>query len=225
MASPQNVVYQIDLNVVGGNRITSDVNRARTAIDETNASVNRLKLNLGDVGRAFAAYASFNMLATIGKDVVNVTSEFQKFNAVLTNVTGSAEEAAAIMAEIQQFAKVTPFGVAELTNGFVKLANAGFKPTIEQMRNMGDLAASQGKTYDQLIEAILDAQQGQFIRLREFGIRGEKEGDKVSLTFKGIKQTVKFEAGEIRNTILELGKMKGVAGVMDVTSKTIGGQL
>jgi len=166
MASPQNVVYQIDLNVVGGNRIASDMNRTRAAIDETSSSVNKLKLNLSDVGAMFAAYASFSALTSLGKDVINVTAEFQKFNAVLTNVTGSAEEAAAIMAEIQQFAAATPFGVAELTAGFIKLANTGFKPTIEQMRNMGDLAASQGKSYDQLIEAILDAQQGQFIRLR-----------------------------------------------------------
>jgi hypothetical protein len=33
---------------------------------------------------------------------------------------------------------------------------------MEQMRQMGDLASSVGKSFDQLTEAILDAQTGEF---------------------------------------------------------------
>ena len=51
----------------------------------------------------------------------------------------------------------------ELTESFIKLKNRGFDPTKEELTQIGDLAASQGKSFDQLTEAILDAQTGEFV--------------------------------------------------------------
>lgn len=164
-------------------------------------------------------------LAAIGKQIIDITAEFQKLSAVLTNTLGSRSAAQQALNTIKQFAAQTPFSVVELTDSFVKLANQGFKPTIEQLRNLGDLASSQGKSFNQLTEAIIDAQTGEFERLKEFGIRAAKEGDRVTFTFKGVEKQTKFTSEAVREYILSLGEAKGVSGSMAAISETLGGRI
>lgn len=164
-------------------------------------------------------------LGLIGREIISVTSEFQKFEAVLKNTLGSNSAAQIALSEIQEFAAVTPFSVQELTQSFVKLANQGFKPTTEELRKLGDLASSTGKGFDQLTEAIIDAQVGEFERLKEFGIRAQKQGDQVKFTFKGVETQTKFTASAIRDYVLSLGDAEGVSGSMAEISKTLGGQI
>lgn len=101
-----------------------------------------------------------------------------------------------------------------LTGVFVKLANAGFRPTGQQMTKLGDLASSTGKQMDQLAEAIIDAQTGEFERLKEFGIRAKDAGDSVIFTYKGVQTTVEKTSGSIRDYIVSLGDAEGVSGSM-----------
>lgn len=159
------------------------------------------------------------------RKIIELGSEFQKFEAVLTTALGSGSLAEGAMASIQAFASKTPFSVRELTDAFVKLTNQGFKPTENEMRQLGDLAASTGKSFDQLAEGIIDAQVGEFERLKEFGIRASQQGDQVTFTFKGVTTTVDKTAGAIREYITALGDAEGVSGSMNAISKTLGGSI
>lgn len=169
-------------------------------------------------------------LATIGvatagiRSIFNTTAEFQKFEAVLTNTFQSADKASQAMKDIQTFAANTPYGVNELTNSFVKLANRGFVPTMNEMTKLGDLAGSLGKPFDQLVEAVLDAETMEFERLKEFGIKARQQGDQVSLTFKGQTTTINKTADAMRGYVLGLGDVVGVQGSMAAVSKTLEGQ-
>ena len=176
-------------------------------------------------GLAFAGAFSVGAFVSFGKEVLAVTAEFEKFGAVLGNTLGSNALAKLKLKEIEDFASKTPFSVNELTNSFVKLANQGFKPTGDQMRSLGDLAASTGKSFDQLAEAILDAQTNEFERLKEFGIRAQDSGDKVIFTFKGIQTTVDKSSEAIRNYVTSLGNAEGVSGSMAVISETLTGKI
>jgi hypothetical protein len=168
---------------------------------------------------------SVGAFVSFGKEVLAVTAEFEKFGAVLGNTLGSNALAKLKLKEIEEFAAKTPFGVKELTESFVKLANQGFKPTGDEMRRLGDLAASTGKSFDQLAEGILDAQTGEFERLKEFGIRAQDAGDKVIFTFKGVQTTVDKSSEAIRNYITSLGDAEGVSGSMAVISETLTGKI
>lgn len=161
----------------------------------------------------------------IGREIIEVTSNFQRFEAVLTNTLGSSSEAQKSLKTIQDFAAKTPFSVQQLTGAFVKLANQGFKPTVGELTKLGDLASSTGKDFDQLTEAIIDAQTGEFERLKEFGIRAQKQGDQVKFTFKGVETQTKFTASSIRDYILSLGEAEGVSGAMAAISQTLGGRI
>ena len=179
----------------------------------------------GGLAAGFGIGMGIGLLKDFGMQVFETTAKFQKLEAVLTTTIGSNSEAKLVMSQIQQFAAETPFQVDELTASYVKLANQGFKPNMEQMRKLGDLSASTGKGFDMLTEAIIDAQTGEFERLKEFGIRAEKNGDKVMFAFKGISKEVDFTSDSIRNYITELGDAEGISGSMAGISQTLAGKV
>lgn len=184
------------------------------------------------IGKSFQALGGFiagafavSSLINFQKEIIRLTGEFQRFEAVLTNTLGSSSKAQKALKEIQQFAAQTPFQVNRLTESFIKLANRGFIPTTDQLRKLGDLASSTGKDFDQLAEAILDAQTGEFERLKEFGIRAQKAGDQVTFTFKGVQTQVEFTEQAIQKYLIALGEVEGVTGAMAAISGTLEGKI
>jgi hypothetical protein len=192
---------------------------------ESTKSTNALSSAFGNLGKTMGGLFAADMLLSFGKAVISTTAEFQKMEAVLTTTLGSKSAAQVAMTQIVEFASKTPFQVNELTDSFVKLANRGFRPTLEQMNALGDLASSTGKSFDQLTEAALDAMTGEFERLKEFGIRAKSEGDKVAFTFKGVTTEVQKTDEAIKDYLISLGNAEGVSGSMAAISETVGGQI
>lgn len=211
-------------------RYGREIRQRESELQRLNRAANGSRSRIGGIGssasRMYGAVAGGLAAIGIGQfggEVVQTLAEFEKYEAVMTNTFGSASVAQTVMRDITEFAAKTPFAVNELTGAYVKLANRGFAPNVEQMTKLGDLASSQGKDFDQLAEALLDAETGEFERLKEFGIRAAKEGENVKLAFKGMEKTVKLD--DIRNALIEMGDMEGVKGGMDAISKTTGGML
>ena len=182
---------------------------------------------VGLVSKAFQAFFALQIIGyiiDIGKAIFEITGKFERYEKVLTNALGSEKLAKESMAAIKQMAKDTVFTVDELTEGYVKLVNRGMRPSQKEMIAMTDLAASQGKKFDELVEAALDAQTGEFERLKEFGIRASKSGDQVTLSFKGMNQVVKNTPEAIQGALVAFGQMTGVAGQNAKMMQTLEGQ-
>lgn len=188
---------------------------------QSDSIMNSVKTIAAGVGIGFGIAQAKNLVG----EIIKVRGEFQKYEAVLTNTFQSNNRAAESMGMITEFASKTPFQLNELTDSYVKLVNQGFTPTRNEMRQLGDLASSTGKGFNQLTEAILDAQTGQFERLKEFGIKAAQNGDKVTMSFKGQKTTIDNTSDSIKDYILSLGDMTGVEGSMEAISKTLVGQV
>lgn len=198
-----------DAGVASGARLDNSYNRATKAASSY-------------VGvMALGAVASIGIL---GKSILDVTAKFEKFGIVLKNTLGDTKGAEALTM-IANFAATTPFQLDEVTGAFIKMANQGFVPTRQEMIKLGDLASSTGKSFDQLAEAVLDAQTGQFERLKEFGIKASANGDRVTFSFKEQKTTVENTNKAIQNYLLSLGELKGVAGANEKISASLTGQL
>jgi hypothetical protein len=223
------IVAQLkDFNKAMGD-LKGEVKDMGSTIDKTNAdtikSTKKMSSAFSEVGKTLAGVFAVDQLINFGKKILDTTVEFQKMEAVLSTTLGSTSAAKAAMDQIVDFASSTPFQVNELTDAFVKLSNRGFVPTMAQMRQMGDVASSVGKSFDQLTEAILDAQTGEFERLKEFGIKASAQGDVVQFTFKGITTEVAKSDKAIQEYLLSLGNLEGVAGSMEAISKTTGGAI
>lgn len=192
--------------------------------DKLNKSSTGLNSTFKTVGASIVAAFSVQALLSFGKQVLGITSEFEKLRAVLTNTLGSQSLADSALNKIKNLAATTNFGVLELTNAYVKLANSGFEPTTKELTALADLTNSTGKTFDQLAEAILDANTDQFIRLKEFGIKATREGDKISFLFKGVRTEVDRNSSSITKYLISLGQIPGVMGSTAAISGTLAGK-
>jgi phage tail tape-measure protein len=156
-------------------------------IRQTKSSWDRVKESIKGLMPIISAATILNFVKDLAVKVFDVQKRFQTFGAVLKTALGSTGAAQSSMKMIQDFAAKTPFSVEELTSAYVKLVNRGFRPTKEEMTKLGDLASSTGKSFDQLVEAILDAETGEFERLKGFGVKASKHGNQVIFTFKGVQ--------------------------------------
>ena len=170
-----------------------------------------------------AAFSGAALLGVVGK-VVSVQREFDVLNSSLKTVTGSSAAAEREMAWLKDFAKETPFGLAQATQGFVKMKALGLDPTRAALTSFGNTASAMGKDLNQMIEAVADASTGEFERLKEFGVKAKKEGDNVSLTFQGVTTTIKNSAAEITAYLEKIGNNQ-FGGAMEERAKTLDGTI
>lgn len=224
----ESVRYVLDLQ----DRFSGPLARVSAHTQKFDKTFDRLKAKTGGAMSAISGVASkLTSLAAIAgaglgiSKVIEVTSAFEKYDAVLTNAFGSARAASEAQDLLIKKAQALPVSLNELTASYVKLVNRGLIPTSRNITQLSDLASSQGKSFDQLTEAILDAQTGEFERLKEFGVIAKQSGDKVALTFKGITSTVPKSSQAISDYVLSLGSLKGVAGTSAIQMNTLAGRI
>jgi len=172
-------------------------------------------------GAAAGLFAGLSIAGTVGK-VVAVQREFDVLNSSLKTVSGSSAAAEREMAWLKQFAKDTPYGLAQATQGFVKMKALGLDPTRASLTSFGNTASAMGKDLNQMVEAVADASTGEFERLKEFGIKAKVEGDKVSLTFQGVTKTIENSAKDITKYLEDIGNNQ-FGGAMAERAKTLDG--
>ena len=212
-------------------RVNTQLARTRQETRGITATTNRLRTSSGILSTALGTLAGFtlagaiNQVGQLGRQVVQVGANFEKLEAVLVNTLGSNSEAEAALELIQQYASRTPFQVEEITDAYIRLTNRGLQPTKAELTLLGDLAASQGKSFIQLSEAVLDATQGEFERLKEFGIRASRANGEVTLSFKNQEVQVDDTAEAIQNAILAFGEVEGVIGSTEAIAKTADGTI
>lgn len=225
---PQNITLNINANT----------QNATSSINNLNRQLNTLSTSTTSLGNIFKGTFAANMvsqgisaitsgLIEAGKRMYEVTASFEKYRAVLSNSFGSQDMAIEKMNMLKDIAVKTPFELNTLTQSYIKLVNRGFTPVKSDLIKLGDLAAASGKDFDQLAEAILDAETLEFERLKEFGIKARqnvKKGE-VTFTFKGIETTIKNTSENIRKYLIGLGDQMGVKGTMAVQMETLSGKM
>lgn len=226
------IVTLKDQTSIGFNQIAisfglmiKNVNGLNTSLNQTAQKTSTLGAYFNKLKSSITSVFSLSSIQSFADKVIDVRSEYEKFNTVLTNTFQSDKVGAAALNMLSDFAEKTPYALNEVTGSFAKLVDRGFLPTQDEMMKMGDLASSQGKGFDQLTDAMLDAQKGEFTRLNEFGIKASKSGDMVKLSFRGVTKEVKNNSEAITGALLQYGQMKGVSGAMDAVSKTLGGRI
>lgn len=197
---------------------------------ELDKSTSRLGLgaNLLAKGMDMATGAILAAGAAVGASFVGklvaVQREFDVLNSSLVTVSGSSAAAAREMAWLKDFAKETPFGLAQATQGFVKMKALGLDPSKAALTSFGNTASAMGKDLNQMVEAVADATTGEFERLKEFGIKAKVEGDRVALTFQGVSTTIGNSAAEINKYLIDLGNNQ-FGGAMAERAKTLDGTI
>ena len=171
------------------------------AMREAEKSTSALSGALSYAGGAIAAIG----IGSLAADAMATYRSFESMTASLKTMTGSAAAADAAFAQIEEFAKTTPYNLDQSVEGFTKLKALGLDPSMEALRSYGNTASAMGKDLMQMVEAVADASTGEFERLKEFGIKASQEKDKVTFTFQGVETTVKKNSEEIQKYLLAIG--------------------
>jgi hypothetical protein len=202
-------------------RLQKDMEGARKTVDGAMASITKsVESAMRTVGTLFAGVS----IGAFAGKLISVEREFGSLNASLVTVTGSTREADKAFALLTNFAATTPFSLQEVTAAFIKLKALGMDPSAEALRSYGNTASAMGKSLNQMIEAVADAATGEFERLKEFGIKAKSEGDRVTLTFRGVSTNIGKNAAEIETYLRRIGDVD-FAGAMDLRAKTLDGAI
>jgi predicted ribosomally synthesized peptide with SipW-like signal peptide len=203
-------------------KISANIAEFSSALKDANNQLNSFKSSvkstLAQIGAGFTLYE-------IGRQMINVTAEFERFESVLTNTLGSGSQAKKALDDIALFAKSTPYQVAEITNAYVRWANLGLDPNIKKMRMLGDVAASLGAGFEQTAEAFKDLMVGQTKRIEEIGISAVQQNGKIQLSFKGLNIEIEKNAQGVMQALEAYSQLNGVLGTQDEIAKSLTGKI
>jgi len=201
MATTDDLIIAIRADVT---QLNSQLNTINNQLRDTQ----RNGKNAGDALKDMAKglFALFGALAGLEK-LIEVNRQFGILKAGLETATGSAQGANDAFIALQDFAKTTPYDLAQATSAFTQLVNLGLTPSERALKSYGDTSAALGKDLSQMVEAVADAATGEFERLKEFGIKSKNQGDTIAFTFKGTTETVKNNAAAIEEYLIKLGEV------------------
>ena len=178
---------------------------ATSSLDKVKAQVFSIQSALVAIGAGVAARGMFN-----------VAVSFETLELSLRTITGSAEEAKKAMDWITDFTATTPYELEAVADAFKKLSAYGLAPQ-KYLRALGDTAAAMGKSLDQAVEMFADATTGEFERLKEFGMRAEVEGDKVTFSWlqngQQMQKTVEKTGTAISSALGEIMQARFAGGM------------
>ncbi len=204
-------------------RFQSDASSFLRDLETASGSADRFRQGLTGIAVVSSAVSAATI--GLGRAAIATGGEIEQLNFRLRTTLGSEGAAEAAFKSIQAFSVATPFQVSEVTEAFLSLKNRGIEPTNEVLGKLGDLASSQSKPLQQIIEGVLDASTGSNERLVELGIQAQQVGDKVRFTFKGMVKEVEKTPQAITEAIVSFGALEGVAGGMALQATSLTGKL
>lgn len=112
--------------------------------------------------------------------------DLEGYRMQLETATKDTKKASEIMQYAINLANKTPFEGGELVEGAAKFEAMGLSAK-KWLTYAGDMAAATNKSFDQSVEALIDAQAGELERLKEFGITKAMILEKGEKMFAGVQ--------------------------------------
>lgn len=212
MASSQETVLRATLDSSGFKQGSLDINIAITSIqeqlDKTTQSTRNTEASFTGLGAAAEALAGI-MGALIGSfsvdKLIEVNSTYNRLSVEMNTVTGSAQGAQVAIQNLIQFANTTPYTLDQVSQAFITLRNAGLDSSTAMLSSLSNVASSVGRPIGDITQAIASAAVGNTEMLRGFGVEAQQAGDKITVTFQGISQTIERSGPSIERYLAMLG--------------------
>ena len=131
--------------------------------------------------------ATAGVVATLAaKTGLSEAMDLEGYRLQLETATKDTQKASEIMQYAINLANKTPFEGGELVEGASKFEAMGMAAQ-KWLPLAGDMAAATNKSFDQATEALIDAQNGELERLKEFGITKAKIEEQGEKMFSGVQ--------------------------------------
>ena len=181
-----------------------------------------------------------NALSRLVKHTFNVNAEFETLEARMVTAFGGTEEAVGKakkkISELQTLGAATPFSFKELVAGSTTLMNLGLEASEEQLRSLGDVAASQGKSFHSMMEAFSSGVKGLSAQLDNFFVGAKKVTEKgegffmiptITLGGERVMHKIRANAKDLMDFTVMVANDTNLRfkGGMDKMAKTLAGKL
>jgi hypothetical protein len=161
------------------NRSLGQTSSSSKGLSSATNNANKLKKSLRDVEKEASRVSKALLVAgavattALTVDMVSQASSMEQYRNTLNIVMKDNKKAGETFKWAVDYANKTPFETAEIVDGTVKLQSYGMEAK-KVLPYIGDMASAMGKSMDQAVEAVADAQTGELERLKEFGITKEQ---------------------------------------------------
>ncbi len=215
-----------------------------TATDKASKEIEKVKSSVSSIGSASevaqskvskffntaiklaGAYLALETGKKIANSFLGVAKSFENLTISLKTVTGSMYAARESMKWITDFTAKTPYQLNEVAEAFRKLTAYGMDAR-KYLKTLGDTASAMGKSLNDAVEMFTDAAQGEFERLKEFGVRASQTANEVTFTWQEHGKQMKMIVSKTQSDITRaLGEIfQRFKGGMEEQSKTLTGIL
>ena len=164
----------IELIIRLRDELSGDFRRAKEAVGAFNQEVGNGRRIFAETTssllRLGAAYIGLGAIKEVAKGFLDTAASMQQYETTLTTVLKPHARAKETLEWVKEFARTTPFEVPQLVEATTRLEAYGLSAQ-KHMRTLGDAAGALGKDIMAAVEMVADASQGEFERMKEFGLR------------------------------------------------------
>jgi tape measure domain-containing protein len=218
--------------------LQSEAKELGVKLTDTNKQTEKLKTNVSNIGSTIAGAFAIGSIVSFGKAVLDVTVKNEQLTKSFEVMLKSKVQADALMAQLVQFAKTTPFALTEVAEATKRLLAFGVASSdIEKtLIKLGDVSAGIGAPLNDiayLFGTIKTQGRAMTMDINQFTNRGipmwEELAKVTGLSGLALKKYVeegKVGFKEIEQAFTNLTSEGGkFTGLMDAQSKTLGGTI
>jgi len=176
--------------------LVAEQNRQRLSAEQSR----RATLGLG------SALAGLYVGGRVLSGIVQTSAAFEQLRIRLRVFSGSAEAARARFAELQDYAARTPFALREVVDGFLQLEATNFRPQLDDLRALGDIASASGRSLGELTQALAAVGRGENDPIEGFGFQVRKVGEEVRIEWRDTVRTVENSRTAILAAFVDIAR-------------------
>ena len=228
-----NVEYIIKLN----DQLTRKLKVAQTQVDKLNNKVTKTKSSFAGLGGLLARVGAAAAIGMAAKSIVTLGANMEQTRVAFATFLGDAEKANVLIAQLNEFANVTPFNNDEIIKSGRLLLAAGIpaEKITDTLKQIGDVAAGANVPITELAAIFQKATNKgklQAEELNQFAERGIPILDELSKMFgKSKEEVLKLGSqGKITSAVMNtaFSNMTSEGGIffnlMEKQSATLGGR-
>jgi hypothetical protein len=210
MATVDQLIIEIKAETAQLRRQLGQVNKSLGTTEKRSAKVgSALKAAFAGVGAAVIG----RTITNAGSAVLDTTRKFEDLRATLQANTGSLKETEDAFAMILEFTAGTTFQIDQVTRAFIEFRRIGIKPTEADLRGIGNVAAAQGVSIDEIAQAIFRGGTTSIEQLQSLGFTAKTEGDKMQISFKDTTREIDKSVESVMKFVREIGETEFADGI------------
>ncbi len=213
-------------------RVGADTREFNRELGKIQRKIRETSDNIMDMGKAMSMGVTLP-IAGLGAAAVKAAADLETMETQFISLTGGAEQAAAMVDQLNQFAAATPFQIEEIAGAARQLLAAGtdISQVNEQLQFLGDIAATSGSSIEDITAIFAKVQAKGKVELENLNQLAER-GIPI---FKALSDATGLPASELGagavsvqqfNDVLKGFAQEGgfAAGAMERLSQTAAGK-